>query len=87
MSFSCVHILGNVQHANKKISSSSRALITGSNKDENDPQYHLGIYWQITHTHPHTMMRLRCYSVSPGDRNCEIDIAVWIYVGNRSLLQ
>jgi hypothetical protein len=26
------------------------------------------------------------YSVPPGDRNCEIETAVWIYVGNRSLL-
>ena len=28
----------------------------------------------------------RTYSVAPGDRNCEIETAVWIYVGNRSLL-
>ena len=26
------------------------------------------------------------YSSIPGERNCEIETAVWIYVGNRSLL-
>jgi hypothetical protein len=26
------------------------------------------------------------YSVPPGDKNCEIETAVWIYVGNTSLL-